>query len=353
MKKFLIIIYLVIFGLLAYTFIVIFYKAQIVKKEPIIIEQRNEESADSDVTTISLSFVGDCTIGWDPRYGYATRFDKYLDDNNGDFAYYFAKVKDYLDQDDITVANLEGQLTTSNDKVEKMFNFKAPTSYVNILKKGSVEMVSFANNHAYDFGKSGYDETIKTLDDNNVLHYGYSDYLIKEINGVKVGFMAFHDIDCVKYSEAKKGLDYLKENGAKLIIVSVHWGIEKDLIQNNAQQKMGRYLIDNGADLVIGTHPHVIQGIEKYNDKYIVYSLGNFVFGGNQNPPDKDTFMFRQTFTFYKQDLRLDDNIEIIPASVSGYKNKNNYQPVILDGEEKIRVFNKIMKYSSGFDYKL
>lgn len=116
---------------------------------------------------------------------------------------------------------------------------------------------------------------------------------------------------------------------------------------------MGRYLIDNGADLVIGTHPHVIQGIEKYNDKYIVYSLGNFVFGGNQNPPDKDTFMFRQTFTFYKQDLRLDDNIEIIPASVSGYKNKNNYQPVILDGEEKIRVFNKIMKYSSGFDYKL
>ena len=132
MKKFLIIIYLVIFGLLAYTFIVKFSKAQIVKNEPIIIEQRNEESADSDVTTISLSFVGDCTIGWDPRYGYATRFDKYLDDNNGDFAYYFAKVKDYLDQDDITVANLEGQLTTSNDKVEKMFNFKAPTSYVNI-----------------------------------------------------------------------------------------------------------------------------------------------------------------------------------------------------------------------------
>ena len=80
----------------------------------------------------------------------------------------------------------------------------------------------------------------------------------------------------------------------------------------------------NGADLVIGTHPHVIQGIEKYNDKYIVYSLGNFVFGGNQNPPDKDTFMFRQTFTFYKEDLRLDDNIEIIPASVSGYKNKKN-----------------------------
>ena len=242
-------------------------------------------------------------------------------------------------------------MTSSNDIVEKAFNFKAPTSYVDVLKKGSIEMVSFANNHAYDFGKSGYDETIKTLNDNNVLHYGYSDYLIKEVNGIKIGFMAFNDIDCVKYAEAKKGLDYLKENGAELIIVSVHWGIEKDLVQNNAQQKMGRYLIDNGADLVVGTHPHVIQGIEKYNDKYIIYSLANFVFGGNQNPPDKDTFMFRQTFNFSNGELQLDDNIEIVPASVSGFKNKNNYQPVILDGEEKVRVFNKIMKYSSGFNY--
>ena len=122
-------------------------------------------------------------------------------------------------------------------------------------------------------------------------------------------------------------------------------------MQNEAQKKMGHYLIDNGADLVVGTHPHVIQGIEKYNDKYIIYSLANFVFGGNQNPPDKDTFMFRQTFNFYKGELKLDDNIEIVPTSVSGKKNVNNYQPVILDGEEKVRVFNKIMKYSSGFNY--
>ena len=234
MKKFIIGLYVVIFCLVVYTFVNKFYKSKINIDMPLIIKETSEDSPESDIKKVTLSFVGDCTIGWDPRYGYATRFDRYLDDNNGDFAYYFAKVKDYLDQDDITVANLEGQLTTSNDKVEKMFNFKAPTSYVNILKKGSVEMVSFANNHAYDFGKSGYDETIKTLDDNNVLHYGYSDYLIKEINGVKVGFMAFHDIDCVKYAEAKKGLDYLKENGARLIIVSVHKKKEKDLIQNNA-----------------------------------------------------------------------------------------------------------------------
>lgn len=351
MKKLIIGLYIIVFCLVAYTFFVRFSNKNIRVDMPLIIKKTSEDSLKVDQKKVTLSFVGDCTIGWDPRYWYGSRFDKYFDDNNGDYAYYFAKVKEYLDQDDITVANLEGQFTSSYDIVEKAFNFKAPTSYVDVLKKGSIEMVSFANNHAYDFGKSGYDETIKTLNDNNVLHYGYSDYLIKEVNGIKIGFMAFNDIDCVKYVEAKKGLDYLKENGAELIIVSVHWGIEKDLVQNNAQQKMGRYLIDNGADLVVGTHPHVIQGIEKYNDKYIIYSLANFVFGGNQNPPDKDTFMFRQTFNFSNGELQLDDNIEIVPASVSGFKNKNNYQPVILDGEEKVRVFNKIMKYSSGFNY--
>ena len=351
MKKLIIGLYIIVFCLVAYTFFVRFSNKNIRVDMPLIIKKTSEDSLKVDKKKVTLSFVGDCTIGWDPRYWYESRFDKYFDDNNGDYAYYFAKVKEYLDQDDITVANLEGQFTSSNDIVEKAFNFKAPTSYVDVLKKGSVEMVSFANNHAYDFGKSGYDGTIKTLNDNNVLHYGYSDYLIKEVNGIKIGFMAFNDIDCVKYVEAKKGIDYLKENGAELIIVSVHWGIEKDSMQNNAQQKMGRYLIDNGADLVVGTHPHVIQGIEKYNDKYIIYSLANFVFGGNQNPLDKDTFMFRQTFNFSNGELQLDDNIEIVPASVSGFKNKNNYQPVILDGEEKVRVFNKIMKYSSGFNY--
>ena len=165
--------------------------------------------------------------------------------------------------------------------------------------------------------------------------------------------MGMHDIAAVKYEEAKNGIDYLKENGAQLIIVSMHWGIEKSYNRTNSEQDMAHYLIDNGVDLVIGTHPHVIQEIEKFKDKYIVYSLGNFVFGGNQNPQDKDTFVFRQTFNFLNDKLVLDDNIEIIPASVSGKTNTNNYQPIILDREEKLRVFNKIMKNSTGFNYSI
>ncbi len=313
----------------------------------------NKNDTKNVIKSIKISAAGDCTLGWDPRYGYATRFDKYLDDNNGDYSYYFKRVQSVFANDDLTIVNLEGALTSSSDKVEKKYNFKGPVSYVNILKEGSIEAVSFANNHAKDYGVKGYNETIETLKNAGILYYGDSNYLIKEVNGIKIGFFAFLDIYGQKYSLVKSAIDYLKENNCDLIIASMHWGIEGDYEQASFQEDMGKYMIDNGVDLVLGSHPHKIQGIQKYKGKYIVYSLGNFSFGGNQNPPDKDTFIFQQTFSFDSDELILDDNINIIPASVSGVKNVNNYQPVILEGEEKERVFNKIMKYSSGFDYKL
>ena len=299
------------------------------------------------INTITISAAGDCTIGWDPRYSYSTRYDRYLHDNNNDFSYYFKKVKNIFENDDLSIVNLEGQFTTSKDIQEKKFNFKAPLEYVNVLKEGSIEAVSFANNHARDFGISGYNETLNTLKDNNILYYGDNNYLIKEIKGVKIGFFAFLDIYAQKYDKVKNAIDYLKNENCDLIIASMHWGIEGNYQQSDFQVKMGHYMIDNGVDLVIGHHPHLIQGIEKYKGKYIVYSLGNFSFGGNQNPKDKDTFIFKQSFSFNNKDL-ISSNIEIIPASVSSVKNVNNYQPMVLDGNEKIRVMNKILKYSTG-----
>ena len=115
---------------------------------------------------------------------------------------------------------------------------------------------------------------------------------------------------------------------------------------------MAHYLVDNGVDLVLGSHPHVLQGIEKYKGKYILYSMANFCFGGNTDPDDKDTMIFQQTFTFVNDKLQPDDYIKIIPASVSGVSYCNNYQPVVLEGAEKERVMRKIMRYSSGFEYR-
>jgi len=99
---------------------------------------------------------------------------------------------------------------------------------------------------------------------------------------------------------------------------------------------------------VVGHHPHVLQGIEKYNGKYIVYSLANFCFGGNSNPSDKDTMIFQQTFTIQNQEVEKDDNIQIIPCSVSSESGYNNYQPTPAEGEEKDRIQEKIDQLSSG-----
>lgn len=299
------------------------------------------------IKTVTISAAGDCTIGWDPRYGYSTRYDRYLHDNNNDYSYYFKNVKSVFENDDISIVNLEGQFTTSTDIQDKKFNFKAPLEYVNVLKEGSIEAVSFANNHSKDFGISGYNETLKVLSENDILYFGDSNYLIKEINGIKIGFFALLDIYGQKYDKVGKAIDYLKNENCDLIIVSIHWGIEGDYKQSDFQVKMGHFMIDRGVDLVIGHHPHLIQGIEKYKDRYILYSLGNFSFGGNQNPPDKDTYIFQQTFSFNNKEI-INTNIDIIPASISSASNVNNYQPIVLTGNEKNRVYNKIMKYSVG-----
>lgn len=117
---------------------------------------------------------------------------------------------------------------------------------------------------------------------------------------------------------------------------------------DETQIQLGHIAIDEGADLVIGSHPHVIQGYEKYNGRYIVYSLGNFCFGGNPNPSDKDCMIFQQTFTVTGNDVATDDNINVIPCSISSVSNSNNYQPTPATGDEKTRIEAKIKKSSDS-----
>ena len=302
-----------------------------------------KEIIDSPVNVIKeikISAVGDCTIGWDTNFGYTN------------YGYYFANVKDLFAKDDLTIANLETTFTNYDVKTPKKWNFSSPPEYIDVLLKGNIDIVSIANNHTYDYGEKGYNDTIDTLKKADIPYYGNNIYYIKEIDGIKIGFFGLLDIYGQKFSEVDKAIKYLKDNNCDLIIASMHWGIEYDYEQSNEQVKMGHYLIDNGVDLVIGHHPHIVQGIEKYHNKYIVYSLGNFSFGGNSLPRDMDTFIWQQTFSFINGELELDDNINIIPTYVSSKKNTNNYQPTILEGEEAEKNLTKIMKYSSGFTYK-
>lgn len=304
------------------------------------------------VKEITISAVGDCTLGRDDKYDYTNSLPYVLDQNNYDYSYFFDGVKDVLENDDLTIANLEGPFTTFDQKRDKKFTFKGDLDYPNILLAGSVEAVNLANNHTYDYQERGYLDTLEALDNYGVPYFGYDNYLIEEINGIKIGMAG-----TVGWSEEEakietdKAIVYLKENAADIIIMTYHFGIEREDKQNAIQENIAHYAISSGADLVLGHHPHVLQGIECYDGKYIVYSLGNFVFGGNKNPDDKDTMIFQITFT-YENDKLKNTKVNIIPCSLSSVQEKNDYQPIILEGEEKERVLNKILDSSTNFEYK-
>ena len=294
---------------------------------------------------ITISFAGDCTLGGDEESDEATSFDaKYAE--VGDPAYFFANVKDALSKDDLTIVNLEGPLTTStNAKEGEDRLFKGDPSYANILTSGSVEAVTVANNHAHDYGDEGLQETVTTLDNAGVLNFGYERIAYTEIDGVKVAMVSGNMVDDPN-DDLKLMIDNIakaKEEGAQLIIAYPHWGIEKDEAPGGTQMQGGRQLIDAGAHIVVGSHSHVIQGYEKYDGRYIVYNMGSFCFGGDAQPEDFDTWIFQQTFSIDADgNVATDDQINIVPCSISSDDSINNYQPTALTGDGGQAVINKI-----------
>ncbi len=296
--------------------------------------------------SVTLSFVGDCTLGTDLDYGYGNTFMEVAEEQTSD--YFFANVVDIFSMDDLTIVNLEGPLTDGTDDADKTFAFKGELSYVDILVEGDVEVVNLANNHSYDYGVEGYEDTLEVTAEAGIIAYGYENTQIVDVDGVKVGFVGMYELsDGIGImDEMIELINQVEEEGADVIIVSFHWGIEKDYYPTSTQTELAYAAIDNGADLIIGHHPHVLQGIEEYNGKYIVYSLGNFCFGGNRNPDDKDTIIYQQTFTIDEDGLWVDDNINIIPCSVSSITSSNNFQPTPLEGDEKTRVAEKLAEIS-------
>lgn len=310
------------------------------------IEER-EPMIEDIYDTITISAAGDVTLGRDESFGWERTFDHELDLQGGDFGYFFRNVKDIFEADDLTIVNLETTFTTATKKADKKYRFKADPSYVEILKQGSIEAVSIANNHTLDFLEKGYQDTLMTLDEAEVGYFGYEHIYITEIRDVKIGVLGYYSMkvtDKLK-KEIKQAIDKLKSDGTDLVIVMFHWGIERDYWPNSVQKKLAYFSIDSGADLVLGSHPHVLQGIEEYNGKQIIYSLANFCFGGNKNPSDKDTMIYIQRFNFKNGEL-ISQEYDIIPCSISSVESRNNYQPTPLEGEEAERIMNKINKYS-------
>lgn len=302
---------------------------------------------------LTLSFVGDCTLGTNQNHPYENAFHQYYDDNGA--RYFMENVRHIFAADDLTVVNLEGSLTNVTERVEKKYNHKGPPEYVQILTDGSVEIATLGNNHRLDYGEAGFLETIETLDGAGI-DYCYSDvYLIREVKGVKIGFVSVNESneDSAVEVYLDEGYEVLRQAGCAIVIACVHWGTEKSHVLEDYQKYLGHKLIDMGYDLVVGCHPHVLQAIECYKGRYICYSLGNFCYGGNRNPADKDSGIFQQKFTLVDGVVQVNDDVQFIPCSLSGRTDWNDCQPRLLDGTERQRVIEKMNGFGAEFGFVL
>lgn len=315
-------------------------------------DSQNTDSSNATVSSpvsLTLSVVGDCTLGTDETFDYDTSLNTYYENYGAD--YFLQNVKDIFSTDDLTIANFEGTLTDSDEREDKTFAFKAPASYASILTGGSVEAVNTANNHSHDYGEQSFDDTLAALDDAGIVHFGYDETAVMDVKGIKVGLVGIYELydHLEREQQLKDNIAKVKADGAQLIVVIFHWGNETETVPDSNQTTLGRIAIDEGADLVCGHHPHVLQGIETYKGRNIVYSLGNFCFGGNSSPSDMDTMIYQQTFTIDADGVKKDNVTNIIPCSISSaaYDGYNNYQPTPAEGDEATRILGKINERSS------
>ena len=295
---------------------------------------------------ITLSFAGDCTLSNVTSDKTSNGFLAYAEQNEP--SYFLEKVKPIFEQDDFTVVNLECVLSdralAKRDKGEGVaFWFKGPTSNAEILSSGSVEGVSLANNHTYDYGMLGNEDTKEAVS-NVGLKYGYYEEIMYfEKNGFTVAVICHGLWSEWEVDNVIKILDIAKEQSDYQVIM-YHGGTEKAHKPEEWRVRASRKLVDNGADLVLGNHPHVLQPIEEYNGAKIVYSLGNFCYGGHMQPQNR-TMVYQTTLTVNCETLEVEESEQnVIPCYV--YTTEyNNYQPTPIENEEEI---DRVMKFLNG-----
>ena len=303
----------------------------------------------SELRTVTVSAVGDCTLGTDESFNTSTNFNAY-EAMNGT-SYFFQNVRSILEADDATFANFEGTLTTETARESKEYAFKGDPSYTQILTDGSIDVVTLANNHSSDYGAKSLTDTEEALDAAGIDYCIGDKIAVKEVNGIPTAFIGIYVLNdgMAREEQVKQTIAAAKQQGAKLVIVAFHWGAEKATEPDETQKSLAHTAIDCGADLVVGHHPHVLQAIEYYKGKYIAYSLGNFCFGGNSAPSDMDTMIFQQTFTIEKGEVQAAAAATVVPCSISSTAGYNNYQPTPTEGDASTSVIDRLNTMSANY----
>jgi len=276
-----------IFGLVYFALGSIFLEKEIDFAKP-------EEEEYLDNPEINLFFIGDIMLDRGVEYMINKQ-------GKGDFRFPFFKIADELKKADILFGNLEGPISDRGIKVGSIYSFRFKPEAIEGLVYAGFDVLSLANNHMLDYQRVALEDTMNILEENNIDYVGAGfdkeeafSLKIKEIKNAKIGFLAYTNLGPKNWRAGNEnsGMAWIDENDISkiaedikkakekvdILVVSLHSGEEYKKKPTPFQVSFAKICIDNGADLVIGHHPHVVQGIEKYKDGWIAYSLGNFVF---------------------------------------------------------------------------
>lgn len=288
-----------------------------------------------------LTFVGDCTLGCRESHFYMNF--GFVRTVGEDYGFPFRHVLEYFENDELTCINLEGTLTDEGNPAQKAHTFRGPTAYVDMLTRNSIDFVTLANNHTMDYGQIGYDSTLATLDGAGIPYVERdSSTVVTTKNGLKVGFYGsvYYLMETEVITEA---IRQLKEE-ADIVVFVPHWGFETNPHHNKDQEELAHAVIDAGADIVWGSHPHVLQEMEFYNGGVICYSLGNFSFGGNIYPDDYDSAIVQQEVIRSADGEISLGQTHVVPVRISTNDTRNNFQPIPYEEgtEDYARVMEKL-----------
>ena len=264
----------------------------------------------------TISVIGDETLTSHQNLSDQSEYS-YNGRMNGDYSYPFKNTAEYFLNDEYTISNLECTLADQQMYSDQTFYFRAPTANAQVLTEGGVDFVTTANNHSLDFGQAGLISTYAALEEYGIA-YGKEDesQIITTKNGLKIGIYCAYNSFQPNKDKACSAIQMMRPD-ADYIICCFHWGQELHYQPNADQIDLARACIDAGADLIFGCHSHCLQPIEEYNGGIILYSMGEFSFGGSTSPTDRDTAIFQVTL---KRDLDGSitvDSWRVIPCCVS------------------------------------
>jgi len=264
---------------------------------------------------------------------------------DGNYTFPFLKIKNNLDNVDILFGNLESMISDKGRNVGSIYSFRAEPLAIEGLLFAGFDVVSLANNHAFDYTREAFEDTMHRLRENGIAYTGagfnnieaHSPAIVVLEDGTKVGFLGYTEFlfPSAFAGEERSGVSNLTEENLKrdienakgavdFLVVSFHCGNEYEKMPNKKQIRTSHLAIDSGADIVIGHHPHVTQTIESYNGKYIAYSLGNFIF---------DQYFSEETMNGFMLKIKVENN-NVVDVEKTHYKLNEFYQPEVVSTEE-------------------